>query len=70
MGCVPSGDRRTYDPSIVRQRQTEGDTPLPGGGKTSTSLQGCQSAVGREVTWMATKKKAAKKAKKGGKKKK
>jgi len=69
MGCGPPGDRRTYDPSIVRQRQTEGDTPLLGGGKTSTSLQYCQSAVGREVTLMATKKKAAKKKKGGGKKK-
>jgi hypothetical protein len=59
-----------YDQSIVRQRQTEGDTPLHGGGKISISPQGCQSAVGREVTLMATKKKAAKKKKAGGKKKK
>src|SRR6266536_3659136 len=53
MGCGPPGDRRTYDPSSDRQRQTEGDTPLRGGGKISTSPQGCQSAVGREVTrWL------------------
>src|SRR5258706_2907960 len=38
---------RTYDPSIVRQRQTEGDTPFHGGGKTSISPEGCQLAVGR-----------------------
>src|ERR1700737_4614814 len=50
MGCGPPGDLGTYDPSIVRQRQTEGDTPLHGGGKISTSPEGCQSAVGREVT--------------------
>src|SRR4249920_3396257 len=38
---------RAYDPSIVRQRQIEGDTPFHGGGKTSISPEGCQSAVGR-----------------------
>ena len=60
----------TYDQSNFRQRQTKGDTLLPGGGKISISLRGCQSAVGREVTTMATKKKSAKKAKKATKKKK
>ena len=48
-GLRPIRRSRTYDLSIVRQRQTEGDTPLQGGGKISTSPQGCQSAVGREV---------------------
>src|SRR4029453_5287907 len=41
---------RAYDPSNVRQRQFEGDTPFHRGGKTSISPEGCQSAVGREVT--------------------
>ena len=49
-GLRPIRRSRTYDLSIVRQRQTEGDTPLQGGGKISTSPTGCQSAVGREVT--------------------
>src|SRR5688572_13842366 len=49
-GLRPIRRSGTYDLSIVRQRQTEGDTPLPGGGKISTSPEGCQSAVGREVT--------------------
>src|SRR4029453_3739654 len=40
----------TYDQSNYRQRQTKGDTLLPGGGKISISPGGCQSAVGREVT--------------------
>src|SRR5713101_2695631 len=68
MGWSPPGDRRTYDPSINRQRQTEGDTPRRGGGKISTSPQGCQSAVGREVTEWLPRRRPQRRARRAGRK--
>jgi len=51
MGCSPPGDfeERMTHQSFGSDR-TEGDTPFHGGGKISISPEGCQSAVGREVT--------------------